>query len=68
MGREQDGGSGLWGGMVDVICQGEVSGTRALLGLRLRFWKAVRAGYWYVWTDGPYLVLGQLCNSVAGLQ
>ena len=64
----QDCGSRLWGGMVDVNGQGEVSGTQAVLGLRLRFWKPVGAGYWYVWTEGPSLILGQLSNSVAGLQ
>ena len=38
------------------------------LGILLGVWKAVGAGYWYVWTEGPSPSLGQLSNSVEGLQ
>ena len=38
----EDGGSGLWGGMIDVNGQGEVSGPRARARVRVRFLESCR--------------------------
>ena len=54
--------------MVDVNGQGEVSVPGARARVALGIWKAVGAGYLYVKTESPYPRLGQLSNSVTGLQ
>ena len=50
--------------MVKVRCQDHEPG----LGLGLGFWKAVGAGYWFIYTEFSSPRLRQLSNLVSGLQ
>ena len=64
----QDGGLGLWWGMDDVNGQGEVSGPEARARVRVRFLESCRGMVFVRFDWGAYPSLGQLSNSVSGLQ
>ena len=51
---DQDYGEAWLTSLVKMRCQDQEPG----LGLGLGFWKAVGAGYWYVWKEGPSPRLG----------